>query len=260
LSEDEFIQSVENVVPNPPFKIIIETKSHEKVRDENSFEEIKAESLKNHTWDDHENIREFNIEFDNAKLGFVGSVVVAILETQGLPTSKIEMTSKSIEIEGEHFPLDKSLLMSSNEINQSTTSITIDENGAIEQSDSRSHLCKSKSRLSLHGIDVPATLFPDFWRMQKNQVELNWPFPMVIVVDVCGSMDLDLNSSRTQVIMSEKWQKLEEVLVFEICSEIANSVSTEYWNKLSALLTNNTKNQIFIESLSRVEKTDISVS
>lgn len=260
LSEDEFIQSVENVVPNPPFKIKIETKSHTKVRDEYSFEEIKAESLKNNSWDKHENIREFNIEFSNEKQGFVGSVVVAILETHGLPTSSIEMTSKSIEIEGEHFALDKSLRMSSNEINESTTSITIDENGAIDQSDSYDHLCKSQSRLSLHGIEIPSTLFPESWRMQKNQVKLNWPFPMVIVVDVCGNMDLDLNSSRTQILMSEKWQKMEEILAFEICSGIANSVSTEYWNKLSELLKSNTENEIFIESISRVEKTGMNVN
>ena len=83
---------------------------------------------------------------------------------------------------------------------------------------------------------------------------------MLIVIDVCGSMDLDLNSSRTQIIMSEKWQKLEDILAFEICSGIANLVSTEYWNKLVELLNNNTKNEIFIESLSRVEKADVDVN
>ena len=254
LSEDKFIQSVENVVPNPPFKIYIETKTHKKIRDESSFKEIKAESLKKHTWDGNDNIREFNIEFNNEKQGVVGSVVVAILETHTLPTSSIEMTSKSIEVEGESFSLDRSLHMGSNKINETTTSITIDENGAIEQSDSYSHLCESNSRLSLHGIEVPTSLFPDFWRVQKNHVNLNWPFPILIVIDVCGSMDLDLNSSRTQIIMSEKWQKLEELLAFEICSGIAKSVSTEYWDKLVELLNSNTKNEIFIESLKRVEK------
>ncbi len=252
LSEDEFIQSVENVLPNPPFKITIETNAKKKIRDENSYKEIKAESLKNRSWNEHDNIKEFNIEFNDEHLGFVGSVVVAILETHGLPTSSIEMLTKSIEVEGEHFPLDKSLRMRSNEINEYTTSITIDENGEIEQSDSYSQLCKSKSRLSLHGIEVPTTLFPEFWRIQKNQVTLDWPFPMVIVIDVCGSMDLDLNSSRTQIIMSEKWQTLEELLAFETCSGIAKSVSAEYWNKLAELLISNTENEIFIESLKRV--------
>lgn len=254
LSEEEFIQSVENVVPNPPFKILVTTKSHKKVRDENSFEEIKAKSLKNYTWDKHENIKEFYIDFNDESLGIKGSVIVAVLESQGLPVSSIEMTSKSIDIEGESFPLEKSLRMSNNEINESTTSITIDETGDIEQSDSQRYLCKSKSRLSLHGIDVPTSLFPETWKIQKNQVKLDWPFPMVIVIDVCGSMDLDLNSSRTQIIMSEKWQKLEERLAFKICSAIADSVSIEYWNELTELLSSNTKNEIFIESLSRIEK------
>lgn len=254
LSEDEFVQSVENVVPNPPFKIVIETKSHQKVRDENSFEEIKADSLKNRTWDKHENIKEFHIDLNDESLGIKGSVVVAVLESHGLPVSSLEMTSRSIDIEGESFPLEKSLQMTSDEINESTTSITIDENGGIEQSDSYNYLCKSKSRLSLHGIEVPTTLFPESWRMQKNQVKLSWPFPMVVVVDVCGDMDLDLNSSRTQIIMSEKWQKLEEVLAFKICSEIANLVSVEYWHELVKLLSSSNKNKMFIESLNRVEK------
>ncbi len=254
LSEDEFIKSVENVLPNPPFKIVIETESQEKIRDEKSFKEIKAEQLREHTWDEHDNIRVFNIDFDNQEKGFVGSVIVAILESHGSPTTSIEMTSKSIVIEGEDYSLDKSLRMVSNEIKESTTSITIDEEGIIEQSNLYSSHWKSKSWLSLHGIEVPTTLFPESWRMQKNQVKLNWPFPMLIVIDVCGSMDLDLNSSRTQIIMSEKWQKLEETMAFEICSKIACSVSTEYWATLKGLLESNTKNEIFIDSLRRVEK------
>ena len=184
-------------------------------------------------------------------------MIVAILESQGLPVSSIEMTSKSIDIEGESFPLEKSLRMSSNEINESTTSITIDETGAIEQSDSQSYLRKSKSRLSLHGIEVPTSLFPESWRIQKNQVKLDWPYPMIIVIDVCGNMDLDLNSSRTQIIMSEKWQKLEEILAFEICTGIASSVSTEYWDELAELLEKNAKSEIFIESLGRIDKKNI---
>jgi hypothetical protein len=252
LSEDDFIKSVENVIPNPPFKIRVETKSHENIRDENSFEEIKAESLKNHSWYAHDNIREFDIDLNNESQGFVGSVIVAVLESHGLPISNIEMTSKSIDIEGESFPLEKNLQMSSNEIRESTTSITIDESGAIEQSDSQNYLCKSKSRLSLHGIEVPTSLFPESWRIQKNQVKLSWPFPMLVVVDICGSMDLDLNSARTQIIMSEKWQKFEDLLALEICSSIANLVSSEYWGKLVELLKENTKNGVFLESLNKL--------
>ena len=253
LRQEQFIWSVENVIPNPPFKVIVATQSNEDIIDENSFETIKAESLKDRTWDQHDNIREFVIDFDDKEKGFVGSVVVAILESHDMPVSSLEMTSRSVEIEGEHYSLAKSLQMRNNKIHESTTSITIGEDGEIDHSEPYSYLCKSESQLSLHGIEVPSTLFPGMRRMQKNQVELDWPFPMLIVIDVCGNRDLDLNSARTQIIMSEKWQELEEILAFEICSNIANSVLPEYWSQLSELLKENTRNNLFLESLERVK-------
>lgn len=252
MDENEFIKSIENVIPNPPFKIRIETKAHQKIKDENSFKEVKADMLRNHSWDEHENIREFNLTFNNQDNGFIGSAVMAILESHGAPTESIEMTSKSIEIEGDSYSLEKSIKLSGNEISESSTSITIDENGSIDSSDSHNVLYKSTSRLSLHGIEVPSTLFPQTWNMQKNQVKLSWPIPLLLVVDICGSSDLDLNSSRTQIIMSDKWLKFEESLSFEIFSQVANLVTPEYWEKLKEVLIENTKNEILISSLNKI--------
>lgn len=253
MNEDEFIKSVENVIPNPPFKIKIETKSHNKTKDENSFKEVTADILKNRSWDNHNNIKELSFEFNDPHLGFVGSAIIAFLEFHGKPTSKIEMRSRSIEIEGDSYDLDKYIKTSGNEISESTTSITIDEDGNIDSSPSYHELCKSISQLSLHGIVVPSTLFPKPWNMQKNQVKLDWPFPILLVIDVCGEMDLDLNSSRTQIIMSDRWLKFEEILSFEICSRIAKSVSPDYWEELKNVLKNNTKNEIFMRSLDKIE-------
>lgn len=256
MDEDEFIESIENVIPNPPFKIKIKTKSHKKTKDENSFKEIKADMLRGHSWDKHENIKEFNLTFDDESNGFIGSAVIAILETHGFPTESIEMSSRSIDIEGDSYRLEKSIRLSGKEISESSTSITIDEDGSVDSSDSRRVLYESKSRLSLHGIEVPSSLFPQSWNMQKNQVKLSWPMPLLLVVDICGPNDLDLNSPRTQIIMSDKWLKFEESLSFEILSKIANSVTPAYWERLKEVLTNNTKNEIFINSLNRVAIND----
>ena len=92
--------------------------------------------------------------------------------------------------------------------------------------------------------------------MQKNQVKLSWPMPLLLVLDICGSNDLDLNSPRTQIIMSDKWLKFEESLSFEILTQIANSVTPAYWERLKEVLTSNTKNEIFINSLNRVAISD----
>lgn len=252
MDEDQFIQSVETVVPNPPFKISIESKSHRKIRDQNSFKELKAESLKDYSWEEHKNIREFSIELNNPDIGFIGTAIVAILESRGMPTDQISINTKSVRIDHEDYDLEKSVRLDGKEISLSTTSITIDEDGGIDSSDSSTRLAHSKSRISLHGIEIPSSLFPDPWSMQKNQAKLEWPFPILLVVDICGSMDLDLNSSRTQILMSEKWVKFESSLSYEILSRISRSVKKPYWEKLQSLLIEKSNNEVFLESLRNI--------
>lgn len=255
MSEEAFVKSVENVIPNPPFKINIQTTSHKKVRDENSFkEEVTAISLKDYSWDENENIRTFEIPLDKKEIGILGSAIVAILESHGRPVKSIDLNSRDVEIEGEIFTLEKDIRLSENSISESSKSITINDEGEIQEESSSKEFAHSKSRLSLHGIEVPTTLFPETWRMKANQVRLSWPFPLVIVVDICGNRDLDLNSSRTEIIMSEKWIDFEEELAFLICSSIANSVTSDYWNEIKIIFTERTKNETFLRGINRVKK------
>lgn len=256
MSESEFITSVEGIVPNPPFEIKIETSTHSRSRDNTSFLQVHASSLENRSWADHDNVRKISVEFNDRSKGFVGSAVIAVLESHGMPVPKVEMMSRTIDINGESYELGKSISIGTNEIQESATTISIDENGDIDQSDSYNTLNKSISRLSLHGIEVPTTLFPESWRMTKNQVRLSWPLPMILVIDVCGNADLDLNSPRTQIIMSEKWIDFEKQLSFEVFSEIARSVSSEYWERLKEVLVANSDNSIFIQSVSEIEKNE----
>jgi molecular chaperone HtpG len=104
----------------------------------------------------------------------------------------------------------------------------------------------------LHGIEIPSTLFPESWRRKNNQVKISWPFPLVIVVDIAGNNDLDLNSPRTEIILSEKWIDFEEKLAFTICNEIAKQVTPEYWNELKDILIATTQNELFLRSINKV--------
>jgi len=250
LSEQEFIQSVENVIPNPPFKINIKTLSHDKVRDEKSFLELTAESIKDHTWRKNDYIKTFEINLSQD--GINGSAIIAILENHNKPVSKIELNSRDVEIEGEIYTLEKSISLSENSISESSKSITINDEGEINDSNTYSEFTRSKSRLSLHGIEIPSTLFPESWRRKHNQVKISWPFPLVIVVDIGGNNDLDLNSPRTEIILSEKWIDFEEKLAFTICKEIAKQVTPEYWDELKDILIAKTQNELFIRSINKV--------
>jgi hypothetical protein len=253
MTEDQFIKAVEDVIPNPPFKISIESHSHKKIRDQHSFKETSALALKDRSWDQNDNVKVFDFEFIDADRGFVGSAAVAILESHGFPVPSIEMMSKSVEIDEQVFELQKKLALDRKEIGITTTSITIGEDGGIEQSSSSHRIFSSRSKLSLHGIEIPSSLFPDSWTMQRNQVKLDWPIPALLVVDVCGKMDLDLNSSRTQIIMSDKWSEFEDALSFEVCQALASSVTADYWYKLKEVLGSTSKNETFLSAMNRVK-------
>jgi hypothetical protein len=252
MSEEQFIRSVESVVPNPPFKITIDSRSKKRIMDQNSFVEIDPASLGNYSWEKHKNISQIAVRFSNEKSGVVGAAIVAVLQKRRQPVVEVQMHSKSVVIDGESYDLKKRLGLNANSIGSQSTSISIDEEGNVDASDGSSRLCHSVSRLSLHGIEVPAKLFPDSWEMQGNQVQLQWPLPMLLVVDVCGHMDLDLNSSRTQVLVSEKWTKFEQVLCYEIFCQLAKQVGPDYWSKLKKLLIEQSKSPVFAECLLRM--------
>lgn len=254
MSEEEFIKSVERVIPNPPFKINIETTKTKITRDENSFSEVTAESLKDYSWRENENIRTFEISLNKKDLGFIGSAIVAILESHNKPSEKIELNSREIQIEGETYTLERNLTISENSIKEKSKTITINDEGEIKEDSSSSEYARSNSRISLHGIEIPTSLFPESWRRKPNQVRISWPFPLVLVIDICGNRDLDLNSSRTEIIMSEKWINFEEELAYQICNSIAENVSAEYWTEWKRIISEGNKNEQFLRGLNKVEK------
>ncbi len=251
MTENRFIESVENVIPNPPFKINILTTSHQKVRDENSFSEVTAASLKDYTWNKHENIRIIEIPLNKKENGIIGSALVAILESHGKPVEKLDLTSIEITVEDESYTLEKKLWVSTNLITQESNSITVNDDGGISKDSSISEFAKSQSRLSLHGIEVPSSLFPKSWERKDNQVKISFPFPLVLVVDVCGNRDLDLNSPRTEIITSEKWFDFEEYLAFVLCTEISKLVPKTYWTKLKKIFKKS-ENENFVRALNKV--------
>jgi len=254
MGEEEFINSVESVIPNPPFKITIETSKEKRVRDENSFRDIKASSLKDYSWKEDDNIRNYDFVLDQQGAGFTGSVIVAILENRHLPTDLLELTAKDITIEEKTYTLEKKLGLSENAISQNSKTLTINGERKVIESNSSDYYAKSKSKISLHGIEIPKSLFPESWIRSKNQVKISWPFPLLLVVDINGHRDLELNSSRTEIIYSEKWTNFEEELARQICQQIANQVSLEYWITLKNILENKSKNETFLKGLSQVQK------
>jgi molecular chaperone HtpG len=248
----KFINSVESVITNPPFKINIHTTGLQKYIDEKSFASITSANLKDISWTENENIKVLEIKIN--EFGIVGSTSIAILEENGIPVEKIDLTARDIEIEGENYTLEKSITIGENIISVVSKSISINELGEISSYDSTSDTSRSKSQLSLHGIEVPTNLFRYAFETKKNQVRISWPFPLILVIDICGERDLDLNSSRTEVLISDKWMSLEEDLAFLIGKGISDQVTEEYWNQLKMILLKSSKSEEFSRGIKRVEE------
>ncbi len=194
----------------------------------------------------------FDIALNNTKDGIIGSATVEILESHGNPVSDIELKSRDVEIEGKTYTLERSIRIHENSIKETSKSITINDDGDINEDSSNSEFAQSKSKLSLHGIEIPSSLFPPEWKKKNNQVKISWPFPLILVVDICGNRDLDLNSPRTEVIMSEKWIDFEEKLATLICKSLSEQTEPEYWVQLKELFKRNSTNEIFIQALDSI--------
>lgn len=69
------------------------------------------------------------------------------------------------------------------------------------------------------------------------------------MVDICGNHDLDLNSARTEIIMSEKWMDFEEKITSLICKKLSELVGEKYWKELKVILLQNNKNEILKKSI-----------
>ncbi|WP_411845732.1 ATP-binding protein [Roseibacillus persicicus] len=252
LSADKFISTVKALIPNPPFKIKIEGEDEKKTIDQHSFKQVSASSLASERWNKHPNVVFYSVELSDVESGILGSVEIALLEEEGSPIRAIELTSRSIKIEGEDHDLERSIRLSSNEISAYSTTISVDEDGHVDSNSSSTSETRSSSQLSLHGIQIPMTLFPRRWERKKNQVSLIWPFPTILVLDVCGELDLDLNSARTQIIPSEKWNLLEKRLATKVVFSLKEQMEEEYWNSLFEILNGMNCSPIFLESLREV--------
>lgn len=251
LRNEEFIEVVKNSISKPEIPVQIITDKENISYTKADFYEVKAESLKDYNWNNDENLRE--IDFNFKLNGLEGSAHVALIEQNGLPVTSIDKLSEKVEINGENYELSMELKYDTNEIRKSSSTIGITDDGEIKQSSQYSYLAQSESRLSIHGIKYPESLFPTYYSRDKKAL-LRWSFPMLIILDIGGKNDLDLNSARNEILYNEKWDHLEQQLSYIICKGIYENVDINYWFKLKEILLSETKSDSFIKGLNALTK------
>ena len=251
MSGEEFVQCIKDIVPNPAVQIEIETDKENETYTNDGFEKLNLELLLDYSWDNKRNIRTIDIDLNCEEYGFKGKGCIGILVKNDVPVEKIEILSKDIEIDGEIYTLSSYVKYANNCVTETSTSITVDEDGEIDTNTSWAERFKSKSSLSIHGIEVPYNLFPDFSNRMSKAV-LKIPFPFSFRLDVGANSDLNLNSARDQIIYDERWLTFEENLYRIICRRLKNILPASDWKMLNEIIQKSNA-EVFSRVASKVE-------
>lgn len=228
MDEDEFIKCIRAIVPNPSIQIDIETEKGCEAHSSDYFDNLDLKPLLDYSWQENKNINKVDIDLTHDEYGFKGKGCIGILVRDGIPVDKIEILSTDVEINGETYTLSSNMEYGKDCISENSTRLSVDIDGTIDTDTSESEECKSRSSLSIHGIDVPSNLFYDYNNRQSDTV-LKIPFPFSFRLDIGQNSDLNLNSARNQIIYDEKWLLFEENLYRIICNQLISNLSQSDW-------------------------------
>ena len=188
MRSENFANYVRDSIPNPPVRIKIEVDGDYEnpiILDQNTFSSIVPSSLKDYQWHGEDYIHEFEVDFEDSLKGIRGRCIVAVLEDDNMPIQSIENLVRTVTIDGEDYTLENRMILKINEIEKTSTVIEVGIDSGIDTRESTDTLVRSKSKISIHGIEFPDNIFPDFTSRNKK-AKLQWPFPALLVADVFG--------------------------------------------------------------------------
>lgn len=252
MSEEEFKRAVKKIVQLPPFEIEIESDNKTEKYDAENFLNFTPDSLKDYHWRPDENIKEIKINLSSIEYGFTGKAIVGIIVSKKKPVERIEVATKEVEIDGQKFDLSMEMFYDNGNISKSSQSISLNDEGEIERGSSFSTLLSSKSSFSIHGIEFSNSLFPESYYINSSKTKFNWPFPILLVVDLGGDGDLNLNTARTEIIYDSKWIEFEENLFYITCKQIKHKIGNRWWPYFKNILVKKIKKEELFAKLDQL--------
>jgi len=226
---------IQKTIPFPPFniKIIIDnvTYIHSPILPEQASLSEFTTNL-----EENANLKSYSIILDG-KEGISGRCEVILIDEENMPKDVIESTSREFTINGTTMSFTSTIKIEPNEIR--LTSKNIDTNSLereIKTKTSNNTLRQSRSKISLHGIELPMSLF-DHWNGEMyHRAKVFWPICIFININIGGSRDINLNSARTEILTDEKWIEFESTLARIILSNLKKQMTDQYWREFKRLM------------------------
>ncbi len=268
-SKEDFEKMVKKAFPNPPIRIDVEARDLKEINDdvivddstnetsssitinENDFDFTRINDLQDSSWSEQEVVQLHKISLDNSEFSLKGVALIALLEKDALPVKEYTFEPVTKTIDGEDYTLEYKISTGTYWYKASYNNITIDNQGGLKSDTGFDFIFRSDNYLSIHGIEVPHKLF-GYSNNQRSKVKLEWPFSMIIALDIGNKMDLDLNSQRTEIIKTDKWDKFEQVLATIVCTQLKEQVTQGYWNEMKTLFSNS-RSSIFNSALKSID-------
>lgn len=253
-TNQELLSYIKQTIPFPPFEMEI-------LIDDEVFKHlpvvassIDLSKLNPHYREPNENIRSFELIFDGSQ-GIFGKGNLMIIEQAGIPVTNLESNSVPIAIGEKELSFKTTISFGQNHIEKRFEQLDVLKlPSVVSKSNTSTYLRQSASRLALHGVEIPVSIFSRWEGDYYQRDKVKWPICLLVDINITGDLDINLNSARNEILIDEKWGAFENLLLTEIFSKVKAQVSEEYWNKFKNMYDAKTskQNERFIEILKTV--------
>jgi molecular chaperone HtpG len=230
--------SVRDTIPFPPFDICIQIYDQEFTHSLRRSSDIEFDSRTDKLWlSNNEKLREFRINF-NGQDGIEGACIASIFEQNGEPQSKITAEPKVVLIDNQPITLESTWFILPNRFYKTSQNVDWDTNAQkVSVSNTNSAVRESKSRIALHGVAIPTSVFAEWSGNSYLNAMVSWPIFVMLDINVGEGIDINLNSARTEILKDDQWFIFEKRLLNLILQTIKQEVSPEYWQKFKNIIS-----------------------
>jgi hypothetical protein len=178
-------------------------------------------------------IRLIEFDFGSIEDGLIGKAKVVLIQNNNELSFNYETQEVTKHIDGKDFSFSNSFVYHRNCLQIVKRHVTVNKKYEVVPFDSEGEKYKSKAVFSVHGMKLTHPLFPNSSVLESSTSsvedwQLEYPFPILLTVNVCGENDVNLTRNREKIVNDAKWVAFRRQLYAVICDKILENLTTEH--------------------------------
>lgn len=235
IESDLFFECLRRSITNPPFPITAKYNNNSTVYDCCEFEKISWNSFTyDNQWTKNKSVEFVDLNIDNKEYDFKGKARIAYIAKEENPVMQISLPEHSVQIDDIKFSLSAQLFYNVFGIFKDSLSLELTDNNKVNMVKNSDILISSDSIISVNGIGVPCNILRNRRNYEQKAV-LNFPLPMLLLLDIGQNTSVNLNTARTQIIYDNDWKVFEKRIIEVICNLLRIAIA-EKWDVLKNVI------------------------